>query len=736
MENHKKESSVSRSARRLPMAALNLILALAMSMSLAVMPTEVLAVQVIDSGRCGEASSWTIDSNGIMRISGTGKADFTSHPNYNTNYNEIVVGEGITSLRVNMTFNIEKLTIPSTLVEIRGPFNESMRALREIVCPADSSLERVGAGLFEGSPWLAEQRTANPLVIVGRCVVDGQGCEGAVVIPEGIISIGDEAFREAPITSISLPSTLLRIDNYAFSECSALESVTYSEATDPDYVARNAFAGAGWVQTLYKEGFPVVIGTYYVSPTAIGEAVIPEGVKKIGYEAFVGAELTSVTFPDSLEEIGANAFSNHKKLKSIALPDGLKKIGQFAFSGCTELSEIECSDGFCPEYIDRDAFSNTKWEEQYGSADAQILGRYLYNGYNVSGKYIVPGNVKVIGEEAFSGSRVREIVLQEGVERIGGKAFYNTKDIIELALPASVTALDEGALDFGVPGLAGDGAFKTITVDDGNPAFSSREGFLCDKEGTSVAEGVYNPLTEYIAKLYQNFLGRTPDMGGLSAWAKAVNSKEISGQELVLNFLFSQEFLSNPLDDAGFVAAMYRTIFNREPDEAGFNAWMSVLDRGCTRVKVLVGFLNSNEMDNLCVKLDMLSELFISDDILDVYSQVTFFVSRMYQYCLGRKYDEEGLRNWVTALVEGNATGAKVANGFFFSREMINQNLSNEDYVRVAYRTILDREPDEGGFAAWVQALDGGSERETIVKGFVQSVEFGKLCASYGIAAF
>jgi predicted peroxiredoxin len=160
---------------------------------------------------------------------------------------------------------------------------------------------------------------------------------------------------------------------------------------------------------------------------------------------------------------------------------------------------------------------------------------------------------------------------------------------------------------------------------------------------------------------------------------------------------------------------------------------VTVLENGCTRKKVLAGFLNSDEMKQLCDSLGIEAGSYHSDEIVDQNTKVTYFVSRMYRYCLGRKADASGLASWVSALIEGRATGTKIATGFFFSPEMKQMGLDNQAFVTNAYVALLDRQPDDKGLNTWVNALNSNGDRNKIVNGFVKSEEFANLCAEYGI---
>ncbi len=114
-------------------------------------------------------------------------------------------------------------------------------------------------------------------------------------------------------------------------------------------------------------------------------------------------------------------------------------------------------------------------------------------------------------------------------------------------------------------------------------------------------------------------------------------------------------------------------------------------------------------------------------------AQVTAFVNRLYDGALGRGADEQGLSTWVNLLTSGESTGADVASGFFFSDEMNNRNLSNEDFVELLYQVMMNRASDAGGKENWVNLLNCGVSRYAVYGGFAQSEEFNGICSSYGI---
>lgn len=116
-------------------------------------------------------------------------------------------------------------------------------------------------------------------------------------------------------------------------------------------------------------------------------------------------------------------------------------------------------------------------------------------------------------------------------------------------------------------------------------------------------------------------------------------------------------------------------------------------------------------------------------------TKVKAFVTRIYELALGREPEEEGLIYWTDELCSGNATGAQVAGGFFFSREMKNKGISDREFVERCYRVMMDRPSDQGGMDYWLNCRQNAFGLEGIFNNFCQSAEFHTICDAYGITA-
>ena len=129
---------------------------------------------------------------------------------------------------------------------------------------------------------------------------------------------------------------------------------------------------------------------------------------------------------------------------------------------------------------------------------------------------------------------------------------------------------------------------------------------------------------------------------------------------------------------------------------------------------------------------ELITEETVENELLEA-SGVEGFVERLYTRILGRQADTAGLKAWADVLKSGKEQGAKVAQGFIESEEFRNRSLSNDAYLRILYKTFLNRKPDRGGMDAWMSEMNAGLSRMHIFRGFAESPEFTEICQNFGI---
>ncbi len=242
-------------------------------------------------------------------------------------------------------------------------------------------------------------------------------------------------------------------------------------------------------------------------------------------------------------------------------------------------------------------------------------------------------------------------------------------------------------------------------------------------------------VSSFVKRLYTVCLGRQYDEKGLNDWTDALNSQTQTAAEVAYGFFDSDEFKGKEYSDRSYLEILYRTMFDREGDEAGMENWFDLLENGVSRQYIYKGFAESDEFTRLCDRYDVIRGSVDVTAWRDQNPGATGFIARLYTKMLGRRFDENGLEDWCRVYLTGEKTIEQIASdGFLHSQELFNQNLSNEEFVLRMYLTFLNRQPDPEGFANWVAKLNAGVEnRDTLVYGFTRSQEFSELKASYGL---
>ncbi len=240
-------------------------------------------------------------------------------------------------------------------------------------------------------------------------------------------------------------------------------------------------------------------------------------------------------------------------------------------------------------------------------------------------------------------------------------------------------------------------------------------------------------VKSFVERLYSEVLGREGDAAGVEAWSDVLLEGKEQGAKVAYGFVASAEMQERNLSDEDYITMLYRTFFDREPDQGGYEAWLNVLDSGLSRMHVFKGFAESVEFGEVCGRYGIVQGTADLTEPRDQNEGITLFVVRCYRLALGRDADAAGLNSWCEVLLNGSATAKEVARDFINSQEFQSMDMTDEEYVTIMYRLFLDRDPDGPGLEAWVNVLANGESREHVFNGFADSAEFAEICERYGI---
>ena len=109
------------------------------------------------------------------------------------------------------------------------------------------------------------------------------------------------------------------------------------------------------------------------------------------------------------------------------------------------------------------------------------------------------------------------------------------------------------------------------------------------------------------------------------------------------------------------------------------------------------------------------------------------FIERLYNNVLNRASEEAGFTYFLNTLLSGAQGGAQVAATFFDSPEFKNAKHSNEAFLTILYQTCMNRAPDAEGLAFWLAHLKAGATRMAVLNSFLGHPEFRGICDGFGI---
>ncbi len=431
-------------------------------------------------------------------------------------------------------------------------------------------------------------------------------------------------------------------------------------------------------------GFTVVKIGGFANQTAFTSLTIPDTVTTIEYDAFSGCTglRGELVIPSSVTTIGYHAFAGCKGLTgSLIIPDSVSSLGEGAFCNCT---------GFNGEL----------------SVNASEIGRYAFQECSGFNKLTIGENVTSIGKGAFGNCIGFSGTLTIGsrVNQIGESAFCNCAGFTgDLIIPESVRAVQNYAFE-GCTGFTGN-----LTVSKGTVGVSAFKGCNGFKGSLTLADGV----TKVDTSAFEGCAGFTGDLDLPQSLTTIGNRSfaDCGGMKGTLTIPASVTSIGTN----GFSGTLFTHIKNGSavtmPVE-WFNGGDGFITNDATGAEV-----TELPTGNYTRKANVIVE----------------FVTRMYNVALDREPDQAGLDQWSNDLKYGTKKGADIAEGFYLSQELLGKHLSDADYVELAYKGIMDRGSDSDGKSYWVTALDAGCTYRAVVKGFVESTEFGNLCQTYRI---
>ena len=274
-------------------------------------------------------------------------------------------------------------------------------------------------------------------------------------LPDSLVTIERDALSSWKVGVLHIPVNVREIEGYPCRTSTELTEIT----ADADNQYFTALDGV-----LYTKDMKTLI--QYPRGKADASFTIPEGVEELGQGSCYSAlNLTNIVLPASLKTIGIECFLQAAKIAAIHLPANVQEIGAHAMAGMTELAAITVDSG-----------------NQYFTALDGVL-------YSKDMKTLV---------QYPNGKSGTAFTVPDGVETIGGSAFFNNPALTGLTLPVSTVTLEARACSgmyalqninlpanvqkVGSQALGRCAKLAAITVDSGNQYFTALDGVLYSKD--------------------------------------------------------------------------------------------------------------------------------------------------------------------------------------------------------------------------------------------------------------
>ena len=322
--------------------------------------------------------------------------------------------ESLAKYMFNGCTALEQITLPSSLVFL-NTYTFKGSGLKEIVIP--EGVKHIGS---------SQNGAAN----VSTPINTFENCASLVkvTLPAGLETIGREVFKNCSNLTIvtytggaeyALPASTRLVGNYAFQGC---KSLTALEMKGVETLGINVFDGCSSLTSVDLSSLSTMGENVFEDCGKLLSVVLNKYLSVISEEAFLNCtSLEAIELPEALTTISANAFKN-SGLTSVNLPESLTSLAVSAFAGCNALQTVTTS---------REGW---RVEDTFLLDDENTL---IFAFGNLGGKVTIPDGCVTIGEYAFNGREVSEVVFPASLERIEAYAFSST-NLTNLVLPANI----------------------------------------------------------------------------------------------------------------------------------------------------------------------------------------------------------------------------------------------------------------------------------------------------------
>lgn len=252
------------------------------------------------------------------------------------------------------------------------------------------------------------------------------GSSSIVAIPSQIggvtvTKIGSMAFaNKLNIISLILPNTVTHLEVGAFSSCTSLSNVTFSNSLVS--IGQYAFWGNPSLTNItLPNSVTSIMGSAFMGCTSLQSCTLPNNLTSLPDNIFNGCSaLSSITFPQSVTQIGSYAFMGCSSLTSVTVPSNITTLGDCVFQNCTALTSTNIQ------------------------ANIDAVPHYTFSGCTSLSSVTLPDSIRDVRSGAFMNCSALSFFDFEGCVTIGMSAFKNCS-FEWVVLPNTITTVGSEA---------------------------------------------------------------------------------------------------------------------------------------------------------------------------------------------------------------------------------------------------------------------------------------------------
>lgn len=284
----------------------------------------------------------------------------------------------------------------------------------------------------------------------------------AVTLPDGLGEMGYGAFISSSIESIKIPASVTKLGSLVFSKCKSLTSVVFEDGITIKEIPYSAFSSSSALESIeIPESVEIIDSVAFSYCTSLKNVSISDKITRVGNDAFNNtAILKSMLYSNGVKYLDGWAVDLKYGVENIVIKEGTKGLSDSFFSFDSVIKTISLPASL--QYVGEQSFLSSENIVSVTVADNNnyysSLDGILYNKekteliYYPKGKtdesFTAPSTVKVIYDCAFYQSSVKNVVLPEGLEKIGNSAFWSNKALESINFPSTLLDVGDTAFEY------------------------------------------------------------------------------------------------------------------------------------------------------------------------------------------------------------------------------------------------------------------------------------------------